>query len=99
MASNHTVVTDPHPLYGKLTLDAIPFHDPILITTFIVVLIGSIGIIGSVLYFGKLKYVWDEWLTSVDHKKIGIMYILVALIIGTKNHTYHGCTNPTYKYS
>jgi cytochrome o ubiquinol oxidase subunit 1 len=81
MASNHTVVTDPHPLYGKLTLDAIPFHDPILITTFIVVLIGSIGIIGSVLYFGKLKYVWDEWLTSVDHKKIGIMYILVALIM------------------
>lgn len=81
MASNHTVVTDPHPFFGKLTLDSIPYHDPILVTTFTVVLIGSIGIVGAVLYFGKLKYLWDEWLTSVDHKKIGIMYILVSILM------------------
>ena len=81
MASNHTVVTDPHPFWGRLTFDSIPYHDPILVTTFTVVVIGSIGIVGSVLYFGKLKYLWDEWLTSVDHKKIGIMYILVSLIM------------------
>ena len=78
MASNHTVVTDPHPFWGRLTFDSIPYHDPILVTTFTVVVIGSIGIVGSVLYFGKLKYLWDEWLTSVDHKKIGIMYIPVS---------------------
>ncbi|MRX26828.1 cytochrome o ubiquinol oxidase subunit I [Kangiella sp. HZ709] len=81
MASKHTVVTDPDPIFGKLTWDSFPYHDPILVTTFIVVIIGSIGIIGSILYFGKLKYLWKEWITSVDHKKIGIMYILVAFIM------------------
>ncbi|WP_370515667.1 cytochrome o ubiquinol oxidase subunit I [Kangiella sp. HZ709] len=68
-------------MFGKLTWDSFPYHDPILVTTFIVVIIGSIGIIGSILYFGKLKYLWKEWITSVDHKKIGIMYILVAFIM------------------
>ncbi|RZO86289.1 MAG: cytochrome o ubiquinol oxidase subunit I [Oceanococcus sp.] len=80
-AAHHTIVTDPHWLVGKLTLDSIPYHDPILVTTFAVVLIGSLGIVGSVFYFGKVKYLWDEWLTSVDHKKIGIMYIITAMIM------------------
>ncbi|HBR97574.1 MAG TPA: cytochrome o ubiquinol oxidase subunit I, partial [Gammaproteobacteria bacterium] len=79
--SHHTVVTDPHPLYGRLTLDSIPYHDPILVTTFVVVVIGSLGLVGAVLYFGKLKYLWDEWLTSVDHKKIGIMYVIASIIM------------------
>lgn len=81
MASKHTIVTDPDPIFGKLTWDSFPYHDPILVTTFLVVVIGSIGIIGSIFYFGKLKYLWKEWITSVDHKKIGIMYIIVAFIM------------------
>lgn len=81
MASNHTVVTDPDLIFGKLTLDSIPYHDPVLVTTFIVVVIGSIGIFGAITYFGKWKYLWDEWFTSVDHKKIGIMYIITAMIM------------------
>ena len=36
---------------------------------------------GAVTYFGKWKYLWTEWFTSVDHKKIGIMYIIVALVM------------------
>ena len=81
MSSNHTIVTEPDPIFGRLTLDSIPFEDPIIMTTFTVVTIGALGLVGSILYFGKLKYLWDEWFTSVDHKKIGIMYIIVALIM------------------
>ncbi len=81
MASNHTVVTDPHWLYGKLTFDSVPYHDPILVTTFSVVMIGSLGLLGALTYYGKWKYLWDEWFTSVDHKKIGIMYIFTAIIM------------------
>lgn len=81
MASNHTVVTDPHFIFGRLTFDSIPYHDPILVTTFFVVAIGGIGILGAITYFGKWKYLWDEWFTSVDHKKIGIMYIITAIIM------------------
>ena len=32
-------------------------------------------------YFKKWRYLWTEWLTSVDHKKIGVMYIIVALVM------------------
>ncbi|MEM1404341.1 MAG: cytochrome o ubiquinol oxidase subunit I [Pseudomonadota bacterium] len=81
MASNHTVVTEPHAVFGKLTFDSIPYHDPVLVTTFGVVVIGSIGILGAITYFGRWRYLWDEWFTSVDHKKIGIMYIITALIM------------------
>lgn len=80
-AGHHTVITEPHWFFGKLTLDSIPYHDPILVTTFAVVIIGSIGLLGAITYFGKWKYLWQEWFTSVDHKKIGIMYILTAMIM------------------
>jgi len=76
-----SIVTEAHPLWGRFTFNAIPYEDPILVTTAAVVAIGSIGIVGSVFYFGKLRYLWDEWLTSVDHKRIGIMYIIVSMIM------------------
>ncbi|KPV40551.1 cbb3-type cytochrome c oxidase subunit I [Alicyclobacillus ferrooxydans] len=47
------------------------------------VLIGltSIGIIAVLVYFKAFKWLWKEWLTTVDHKKIGIMYIIAALLM------------------
>lgn len=81
MANKATIVTDPDPIFGKLTWDSIPFHDPIILTTFIVVALGSILMLGALTYFGKWQYLWREWFTSVDHKKIGIMYIITALIM------------------
>lgn len=80
-ASRHTIVTDPDPIFGKLTWDSIPFHDPIILTTFLTATMIGIGVVGAILYWGKVKYLWDEWLTSVDHKKIGIMYIIASLIM------------------
>lgn len=66
---------------GKLTLDAIPYHEPIIMGA-----LGGAGLIGLMLFalitkFGKWGYLWNEWLTSVDHKKIGVMYIIVAMIM------------------
>ena len=81
MSSNRTIVTEADPIFGRLTLDSIPYEDPIIMTTFTVVAIGGLGLVGSILYFGKLKYLWEEWFTSVDHKKIGIMYVIVAMIM------------------
>jgi cytochrome o ubiquinol oxidase subunit 1 len=69
------------PLLGRLTLAAIPYDVPILVVTFIVVAIAAVAIIGVVLYYGKLGYLWREWLTSVDHKKIGVMYIILGLVM------------------
>ena len=81
MANKATIVTDPDPIFGKLTWDSIPYHDPIILTTFLVVVMVGVGVLGAVVYYGKLRYLWDEWLTSVDHKKIGIMNIIAAFIM------------------
>ncbi len=69
------------PLLGRLTLGAIPYTNPILIGTFIFAATIALIVVGTVLYFRKLPYLWREWLTTVDHKKIGVMYILVGLVM------------------
>ena len=68
-------------MFGKLTLDAIPYHEPILVITFIMAALGGLALLGLITYLGKWKYLWTEWLTTVDHKKIGVMYIAVALVM------------------
>lgn len=68
-------------MFGKLTLDAIPYHEPIVMGTLAVVAILGFVIVALITKMGKWGYLWTEWLTSVDHKRIGAMYIIVALIM------------------
>ncbi len=68
-------------IFGRLTLDAIPYHEPILVVTFLAVVLGGIALVGALTYFKLWGYLWREWLTSVDHKKIGIMYVILAIIM------------------
>lgn len=67
-------------MFGKLTLAAIP-RDPINLGAGLMMPIGILVIIGLLFYFKKWKWLWGEWLTSVDHKKIGIMYIIAAILM------------------
>ncbi|MDY0407062.1 cytochrome aa3 quinol oxidase subunit I [Virgibacillus sp. 179-BFC.A HS] len=55
--------------------------EPMIIASQILIVIVSLGIIVGLTYFKKWKYLWNEWLTTVDHKRIGIMYILSALLM------------------
>lgn len=68
-------------MFGKLTLDAIPFHDPIIMVTVAAIIFGGVAVLAALTWLGKWKWLWSEWLTSVDHKKIGIMYIIVAMVM------------------
>ncbi|PYE24683.1 cytochrome bo3 quinol oxidase subunit 1 apoprotein [Rhizobium sp. PP-WC-2G-219] len=68
-------------VFGRLTLEAFPYHEPILVLTFIGVVLGGIAVVAALTYFKLWGYLWKEWLTSVDHKKIGIMYVILALIM------------------
>ncbi|MDX0203299.1 cytochrome o ubiquinol oxidase subunit I [Sinorhizobium meliloti] len=68
-------------IFGRLTLDAIPYHEPILVVTFLAVALGGIALIGLITYYRFWGTLWRDWLTSVDHKKIGIMYIILALVM------------------
>src|SRR6202008_3468896 len=68
-------------MFGKLTLADIPYHEPIIVVAGIGMIFGALAVLGAITYFGKWRYLWTEWLTSVDHKKIGVMYIVVAFIM------------------
>ncbi|MEY2170403.1 MULTISPECIES: cytochrome o ubiquinol oxidase subunit I [unclassified Rhodanobacter] len=68
-------------MFGKLSLSSIPFDQPIVMITLLMVAIGGAALLGSITYFRKWGYLWNEWFTTVDHKKIGIMYVILALVM------------------
>ncbi len=68
-------------IFGRLSWDSIPFHEPILLGTFIVVAVLGIGILAAVTKYRLWGWLWREWLTSVDHKKIGIMYLILGIVM------------------
>ena len=68
-------------IFGRLTWDAIPFHEPILLATFIVVGIGGVAVLSALTYFRVWGMLWRDWFTSIDHKRIGIMYVIFALVM------------------
>lgn len=67
-------------MLGKLSLDAFP-HDPIMMGGALTVVGGLVAAAVAITYFKKWTWLWKEWLTSLDPKKIGIMYIVIALLM------------------
>src|SRR5882757_1777438 len=68
-------------MLGKLTWDAIPFDQPIPMAASGVVAIANLAVLAWVAIKGHLTYLWREWITSVDHKRIGVMYTLLAMVM------------------
>ena len=68
-------------MLGKLTLSAIPYDNPIIMSAVGFMALVGLAVFVAVTYYGKWTYLWKEWLTSVDHKKIGVMYIVVAFVM------------------
>jgi len=68
-------------IFGRLSLDSIPYHDPILVITFIGAASVGLTVLGWVTKKGLWGYLWSEWFCSIDHKKIGIMYIILAIVM------------------
>src|SRR6202789_3405393 len=68
-------------MFGKLTWAAIPFDQPIPLVTSVVVIALIASILGLVTWKGWWPYLWREWLTSTDHKRIGVMYVVLALVM------------------
>ncbi|QOI11183.1 cytochrome o ubiquinol oxidase subunit I [Blochmannia endosymbiont of Colobopsis nipponica] len=68
-------------MFGRLTIDAIPYKEPITMTTIIALILIALMVIVMITRHKKWQYLWKEWLTSVDHKKIGIMYIIISILM------------------
>jgi cytochrome o ubiquinol oxidase subunit 1 len=61
-------------MFGKLTWQAIPFDEPIALGAAALVGLVLCAVLAWVVVKGYVPYLWREWITSVDHKRIGVMY-------------------------
>jgi len=68
-------------MFGKLTWAAIPFDQPIPLFAGAIVGFGILCVLVYVALKGWVPYLWNEWITSVDHKRIGVMYIFLAMVM------------------
>src|SRR5262252_9937502 len=68
-------------VFGRLTWEAIPLHEPILLATLLAVVLGGVAVVAALTYFRAWGPLWRDWITSIDHKKIGIMYIVLGLVM------------------
>jgi hypothetical protein len=68
-------------MFGKLTLDAVPLHEPIIVVTLSVVAVLGLVLAGLITKYKKWGVLWHDWITSVDHKRLGIMYIILAFVM------------------
>ncbi|SDA11253.1 cytochrome bo3 quinol oxidase subunit 1 apoprotein [Methylobacterium sp. UNC378MF] len=65
-------------LFGRFTIEQIPYHEPILQATFAGVAVVGLTVLGVITYYRFWGPMWRDWITSIDHKKIGIMYCIFA---------------------
>jgi cytochrome o ubiquinol oxidase subunit 1 len=68
-------------MLGRLSWAAIPFNEPIPLLTGAVVVIMILAVLALITVKGWWPYLWREWLTSVDHKRIGVMYVVLGLVM------------------
>ncbi|MBZ9796090.1 cytochrome o ubiquinol oxidase subunit I [Mesorhizobium sp. ES1-4] len=68
-------------MLGKLDWSAIPFDQPIPLGAALIVFIAGLAVLGWISVKGYWPYLWHDWITSVDHKRIGVMYIVLAMLM------------------
>ena len=68
-------------MFGRLDWSAIPITQPIPMITSVVIILVILGALGLVTAKGWWPYLWREWITSVDHKRIGVMYVLLGVVM------------------
>ncbi len=68
-------------IFGRLDWSAVPYHEPIVMVTFAAVVLGGLAVVAGITKFRLWGYLWSDWFTTVDHKRIGIMYMILGLIM------------------
>ncbi|MDQ1156245.1 cytochrome o ubiquinol oxidase subunit 1 [Sphingomonas sp. SORGH_AS 950] len=68
-------------IFGRLSIESLPIHEPIVVGTFLGVAVGGIAVLALITKFKLWGYLWKEWFTTVDHKRIGIMYMILGIVM------------------
>jgi cytochrome o ubiquinol oxidase subunit 1 len=74
-------------MLGKLSWDAIPFDKPIPMAASVMMIVAIAAVLLTIILKGWWPYLWREWITSVDHKRIGVMYGVLALVMLLRGFT------------
>ena len=74
-------------LLGKLSWSAIPIHEPEAMIASGLMIVGIAAVLLWITVRGHWPYLWREWLTSVDHKRISVMYCVLALLMQLRGFT------------
>ena len=74
-------------MLGKLSWSAIPFDQPIPMGASALMIVVILATLAWVFVKGHWPYLWREWITSVDHKRIGVMYCALALVMLIRGFT------------
>ena len=78
--SEHT--TPAHWLLGRITWDSIPMaHEPIVLWTFIGTMLAGLAVLAAITKLRLWGPLWRDWMCSIDHKKIGIMYMVLGIVM------------------
>ncbi|MEQ8702021.1 MAG: cytochrome o ubiquinol oxidase subunit I, partial [Bauldia litoralis] len=68
-------------MLGRLTIEALPLYSAVAMGGALITVFGTLAVMAVITWFKAWGYLFREWFTSVDHKKIGIMYVTLALIM------------------
>ena len=74
-------------MFGRLSWSAIPFDQPIPMAASAIMILGILALLVWVYMKGHLPYIWNEWITTTDHKRIGVMYCILALVMMLRGFT------------
>ena len=68
-------------LFGRLSVDAIPYHEPILLATFAGSLLVAVAVLAWITKARAWGWLWRDWFCTIDHKKIGVMYMILGIVM------------------
>ncbi len=70
-----------HPIFGRLSWDSFPVHEPLVVISFIGTALLGAALLAAITKYKLWGYLWREWFTTIDHKRIGIMYMILGLVM------------------
>lgn len=68
-------------MWGRLSADALPVYSIVAAAAAGVAVLGMLAVIVLLTVTHRWTWLWREWLTSLNHRRIGIMYVIVALVM------------------
>lgn len=68
-------------VFGRLSWDAIPFHDPIILATFVMTALVGVTLLAWITRAGAWGWLWRDWFCTIDHKRIGVMYMILGFVM------------------